>query len=254
MPKEPQLQFFSKDEKLHVYHVYPIPTTRPKHVQEGDSLWKELMRRWCGHEDATVHVEEQFNVFDIITTEKSEVLDNEDYEPRSAVLPPLFRHLLQASVLERTILRQMHTLHLALTLYGIPLAFSSPNLDRPDSPFSIHDTKNQTHPLTQAVRHIASSLTDLAHLTSTSLTLTLYPGPAGDTTWHGYEKYFTTLEEMDGLWDIVAPLKNLEGMKKIIVRRLGACVRWGRRGSSLFPVGDGMSIVEGNDDILASDW
>lgn len=66
----------------------------------------------------------------------------------------------------------------------------------------------------------------------------------GDTSSHGYDKYFTTWEEIDGLWLLLAPLKSIPGMQSIIVRRLGACVRWGRKGSSLFPTGYGLSVVE----------
>lgn len=255
-PREPKFQSTSKDGKLRVRHVDPVPITWPKYVRKGDVLWKELIGRWSSHEDAKVYFEDDIDIF-ARQNFSSPSSDSEALSPHSSIsLPSLFASVQKGSLQDITILQQAHTLHLNLTLYEIePLGFSPPHQPSTTSPsqFSAHTTpQNNNHPLTQAIRHIVSSLSQLPNIKSVSLNLTLYPGPIGDTTVHGYDKYFTTWEEIDGLWVVLAPLKRVRGMDSIIVRRLGSCVRWGRRGCSLFPKGGGLSIVE--HDAISSIW
>ncbi|KAE9994364.1 hypothetical protein EG327_010804 [Venturia inaequalis] len=258
-PQNPKLQCTSKDGRLHVRHVDPVPLTWPKYVRKGDTLWKELMRRWGSHEDAKVTFTDDIDIFARQNSSSTTSSDSEAQSPHSEIsLPPLFESVTKGSLQDITILQQAHTLHLNLTLYEIePLACSPPKHPNPTEPnlFSAYTTPrgdDTTHPLTQAVRYIVSSLSHLSNLRSISLNLTLYPGPIGDTTSHGYDKYFTTWEEIDALWAVLAPLKRVEGMDSIVVARLGSCVRWGRRGSSLFPEGKGLSVVE--NEAFPSDW
>lgn len=255
-PREAKIQFTSKDGKLRVRHVDPAPLTWPKYIRKGDALWRELMRRWSAHEDAKIYFEDNIDIF-ARQNFSSTSSDSEVPSPHSEIsLPPLFESVQKGSLQEITILQQAHTLHLNLTLYEIkPFGFSPPRHTRTTSasPFSAYATpQDDKHPLAQAVRYITSSLSQLPNLRSVSLNLTLYPGPIGDTTAHGYDKFFTTWEEIDGLWYVLVPLKRVEGMNSILVRRLGSCVRWGRRGSSLFPEGKGLSVVE--NDAFSSDW
>ncbi|QDS77835.1 hypothetical protein FKW77_006266 [Venturia effusa] len=248
-PREPKIQFTSKDGKLRIRHVDPLPLTWPKYVRKGDALWKEMMRRWSAHEDAKVYFDEQIDIFardDFSSTNSS---DSELPSRQSELfLPPLFASVSKGSLQDITILRHAHTLHLNLTLHEIkPLSFSSarPIRTTSASAFSAHATlQDGKHPLAQAARYIVSSLSQLPHLKSVSLNLTLYPGPLGDTTFHGYDKYFTTWEDIDDMWFVLAPLKQVRGMESIVVKRLGSCVRWGRKGSSLFPAGQGLNVVE----------
>lgn len=214
------------------------------------------MRRWSAHEDAKVFFDDDIDIF-TRQNSSSASSDSEALSPRPEIaLPPLFESVQKGSLQDFTILQQSHTLHLNLNIYEMkPLGFSPPrhtgSMDA--SPFSAYVTPgDDMHPLAKAVRFIASSLSQLSNLRSISLNLTLYPGPIGDTTFHGYDKYFATWEEIDGLWSILAPLKRVEGMDSILVKRLGSCVRWGRRGSSLFPEGKGLSVVE--NEACLSDW
>ncbi|TID17729.1 hypothetical protein E2P81_ATG10707 [Venturia nashicola] len=257
IPQVPKFQHTSKDGKLRVRHVDPLPLTWPKYVRKGDTLWKELMRRWSSHEDAEVTFSDDIDILGrqnfSSTSSVSEFLSL-----RSEIsLPSLFESVQKGSLQDITVLQQAHTLHLNLNIYEMKtLGFSPPreSCKNEDSPFSAHVTPgdDDLHPLSQAARYIASSLSQLSNLRSITLSLTLYPGPIGDTTSHGYDKYFSTLEEIEELWFVLAPLKRVEGMDSILVKRLGSCVRWGKRGSSLFPEGGGLSVVE--NEAFPSTW
>jgi hypothetical protein len=238
-------QYSSQERNLiQVYHVNGIPTTWPRYVRRGDEIWKELISRWIRYDNAKVHFEDHLHMFEVHASQNDDPSAVKRSELEPDVLPPLFAHVSQDSLLNTTILQQTHSLHLALTIHEMPLVFSSPHRTRTDSLFSIHETEGENHPLIDAVHHITSSLKQMTNLTCITLTLNLYPGPLGDKSFHRYKKYFTTLEEVNALWYMLAPLKSVDGIETIVVKRLGSCVRWGRRRSSLFPEREGVSVIE----------
>jgi hypothetical protein len=207
------------------------------YIREGDHMWQELMDRWLIEVDC-----QSSQAFDLGVDgfpEESRESTNSLYpvSPRNSSLHiAAISRACSLRGLNIIAHRWIRTFQLTLNFYGIDFDFSQTAQD----PY--------TSPLYTTVSQIARYLTAILKTSDVRIKINLWPGEYMEHGDHGWEPFFASEADVEGLWALLRPLKSIPGIQSIRAKRLRGSALWSRQPNSLYPENPPLVIVERADD------
>jgi hypothetical protein len=209
---------------------------RPDHlhyIREGDHMWQELMDRWLTEAEC-----ESSQLFDLGMTG----LSDESHENLHSLFPKSTR---QSSLgfaarpgtyslkgLDPIVHRWIRACKLNLNFYGVDFNFSQAAQDAYKSP--LYTTLSQ----------IASYLTSVLNTSDLRIKINMWPGEYMESSDHGWDPFFESDADIEGMWSLMKPLKSIPGIQSIRAKRLRGTALWSRHPNSLYPANPPLVVIE----------
>jgi hypothetical protein len=211
---------------------YPQPD-HLHYIRKGGPMWQELFDVWLAHAECELSHVFDLNFNNYAKTHLESVnglyLGSPHHSTLSLTAHP---HPLLARQLRSIARCSIRTCKLNLALYGVDFDF-------------VHAAKSlYTSPLYTTVSQTAHSLMQILKTSNLRIEISFWPGKYMEYSDHGWSPYFESDADVEGLWTLLKPFKEVPGIQSVRANRLRGSTLWSRHPNSLYPENPPLVVVE----------